>query len=334
MSTDPSGLRDWLHAVWYGRRPERWLLWPVAQLWRLVAAVRRLAYVSGIARVHEVCRPVVVVGNITAGGTGKTPLVIWLAGQLRDAGFEPGIVSRGYGGRQRRAQRVQADSDPRETGDESVLLARRCACPVAVGADRVAAARLLEADADVIISDDGLQHLALARSLEIAVIDGARGLGNGLCLPAGPLREPASRLRTVDVVVENVTAGGVVRHGGLAMTLVASDAVGVATGERRPLEAFRGQAVHALAGIGNPDRFFRQLEGFGLRLIAHPLADHKRLAPRDIEFPDGLAVLMTEKDAVKCLGFASARHWFVPVDAEFAAADAAALRRAVLGVVP
>jgi tetraacyldisaccharide 4'-kinase len=333
MSTHPSVLRDWLHAVWYGERPERWLLWPLSQLWRLVAAGRRGAYRSGLFRVQGLSRPVVVVGNITAGGTGKTPLVVWLAGQIREAGLEPGIVSRGYGGRSRRPRRVQADSDPREAGDESVLLARRCACPVVVGADRVAAARLLEADADVILSDDGLQHYALGRALEIAVLDAARGLGNGLCLPAGPLREPAARLAQVDFVVENVTGGLAACHGGLAMTLSARDAVGVASGERRPLEGFRGESVHALAGIGNPERFFRQLEGFGLRLIAHPLADHARLTPRDIEFPDGLPVLMTEKDAVKCLGFASARHWYVPVDAGFAAADAAALRRAVLGVV-
>ena len=275
----------------------------------------------------------VVVGNITAGGTGKTPLVVWLAGQIREAGLEPGIVSRGYGGRNRMPRRVQADSDPREAGDESVLLARRCACPVAVGADRVAAGRLLEADADVILADDGLQHYALGRALEIAVLDAARGLGNGLCLPAGPLREPPGRLAQVDLVVENVTGGEATRHGGLAMSLSAGDAVGVSSGECRPLEAFRGESVHALAGIGNPKRFFRQLEGFGLRLVEHPLADHARLTPRDIEFPDGLPVLMTEKDAVKCLGFASARHWYVPVDAGFSAADAAALRRAVLGVV-
>ncbi|MBA3564585.1 MAG: tetraacyldisaccharide 4'-kinase [Gammaproteobacteria bacterium] len=320
-------MHDWLLRVWYGARPERWLLWPLSLLYRLIVAARRRAYASGVLRMHYPASPVVVVGNITAGGTGKTPLVIWLASRLAAEGRRPGIVTRGYGAHARAWPRlVSADCDPIEVGDESVLLARRCACPVAAGPDRVAAARLLETGkVDVILADDGLQHYRLGRQFEIAVIDASRGFGNGFCLPAGPLREPATRLADVDAVVENVARGETASGDRIAMHVVAHVAVALVSGERRPLESFRGAPVHGVAGIGNPQRFFHQLAGFGLQVIEHPLPDHAELSDADIWFPDGGAVLMTEKDAVKCAGFASAHHWYVPVEARLSDADATGL---------
>lgn len=324
-------MRKALPAVWYGARPERWLLWPLSLLYRVVVAVRRRLYALGILQVHDLAPPVVVVGNITVGGTGKTPLVIWLAARLASAGRRPGIVTRGYGGRSNRwPQNVTAESDPGEVGDESVLLARRCGCPVAAGPDRVAAARLLEdAGVDVILSDDGLQHYRLGRRFEIVVIDAARGFGNDLLLPAGPLREPVARLDEVDAVVENLAPGASPSRGRIAMRLIAQAAVALDSGERRPLESFRGATVHAVAGIGNPQRFFDQLAGFGLRVIGHPMPDHAYLSAADIRFADELPVLMTEKDAVKCRAIAGASHWYVPVEASLDEPGAAELLRRI-----
>ncbi|CAN5191449.1 tetraacyldisaccharide 4'-kinase [soil metagenome] len=322
-------MHDWLHRVWYGRRPEAALLWPLSIVFRSAAAARRCAYSSGALRVHDPGAPVVVVGNITAGGTGKTPLVIWLATRLTAAGRQPGVVTRGYGGRGLDEPRlVTAGSDPHAVGDESVLLASRCDCPVAAGADRVAAARRLVAEGvDLVISDDGLQHYRLGRSFEIAVVDGARGLGNGLPLPAGPLREPASRLTEVDAVVENLPPGATATPPRLTMHLEGDLGVNLVSGERRSLAAFSGLEVHALAGIGDPGRFFRHLERQGLRVIEHPLPDHARLAVADLQFGDRLPILMTEKDAVKCRDFASDMHWYVPVEAVFDEAGGAELLR-------
>jgi len=292
------------------------LLWPLSLLFGIVVRLRRLAYRRGWFKSCRVNAPVIVVGNITVGGAGKTPLVVWLVDVLRDAGYQPGIVSRGYGGRSPYwPRRVEADSDPREMGDEPVLLARRCHCPVVVAPDRVAAARLLLADysCDVILCDDGLQHYRLARDLEIAVIDGDRGLGNGFCLPAGPLREPPGRLASVDCVVSN----GAARAGACRMTLVGGQAVNLADpGLTRPLASFRGGAVRAVAGIGNPARFFRLLQDFGIRALEQPFPDHHPFTAADLDFDDRLPVLMTEKDAVKCHSLARDTFWYVPVAAQ------------------
>ena len=254
-----------------------------------------------------------MVGNITVGGTGKTPLVIWLAGYLKELGFQPGIVARGYGADiGDMPRRVTMDSRAAEVGDEPLLIVRRTQCPMFVSPNRVAAAKVLleNTDCDVVISDDGMQHYALGRDIEIAVIDGKRRFGNGFCLPAGPLRELPSRLNQVDFVIINGEAG----RGEYAMNILPAVAVNLEnTDITHSLEAFAGQQVHALAGIGHPQRFFKMLRDKGLRLIEHSFPDHHRFEKVDITPDDDLPVLMTEKDAVKCSHFAQPRHWYVPI---------------------
>jgi tetraacyldisaccharide 4'-kinase len=277
-------------------------------------------------------RPVVVVGNLTVGGTGKTPLVAWLAEGLSERGLIVGVLSRGYGSSGGSPRVVEPSSGWREVGDEPLLLRQRTGCATVVSTDRVAGARaLIERGVDVIIADDGLQHLRLARDCEVIVVDGARGFGNGRLLPAGPLREPVSQLARADLVVIN----GAPEHASLArlgpqanarfvqMKLFPGNVVPL-DGRRtaRALESFRGQRVHAVAGIGNPARFFGDLRGRGLDIIEHPFADHHPFTAADLEFGDTAPVLMTEKDAVKCRAFASARLWYVPVTARFSDAHA------------
>ena len=292
------------------------MLLPLAALFCALALLRRRLYAKGWLRSAHPGVPVILVGNITVGGSGKTPLVIWLAQWLQQRGHSPGIISRGYGGRASAwPQPVSADSDPRQVGDEPVLLARRTGCPVWVGPRRSEAARALlnQHHCDCLIADDGLQHYALRRNLEIAVVDGERRLGNGLCLPAGPLREPPARLRQVDLVV----AKGKAAPGEFPMRLRQGRVVNLADPARsQTLADFRGGPVHALAGIGNPEGFFRWLEGAGLQLIRHPFPDHHPFSPADISPPDQRPVLMTEKDGVKCRPFATDRHWVVGVEAE------------------
>lgn len=305
-----------LEAVWYGRHPAGLALAPLGWLFQAAALVRRALYRVGVLRTHRVGVPVVVVGNLTVGGTGKTPLVAWIARYLAGLGLRPGVVCRGYRGRASAwPQQVRPDSDPVVVGDEPVLLARRAGCPVAAGPDRAAAARALveHAGCDVIVSDDGLQHLALGRDVEIAVVDGVRRLGNRRCLPAGPLREPPGRLRRVDLVVTN----GGAQRGEFEMQVRARKAHSL-TDDRlsRDLEEFRGGQVHAVCGIGNPARFLRTLESAGLRVIPSVFPDHHEFTAADLAFEDGLPVLMTEKDAVKCRRFATPERWYVPVRAE------------------
>jgi tetraacyldisaccharide 4'-kinase len=255
----------------------------------------------------------VVVGNLTVGGTGKTPLVAWLARELSLRGLRPAIVSRGYGGTSEHTpRRVVPDGEAREFGDEPLLLAAQTGCPIWVGRDRLAAARsAVEAGAELLISDDGLQHYRLRRDLEIAVVDGQRGFGNGHCLPAGPLREPLARLQEVDFVVCN--GGPHCPEGALAMRLAGDHARRIGDAEERPLAAF-DSPVHAVAGIGNPERFFRQLEAAGLQVMRHPLADHADVLPTLLRPSDGRPVLMTSKDAARC-GRHAAGCWEVPVQA-------------------
>jgi tetraacyldisaccharide 4'-kinase len=278
----------------------------------LLSAMRRILYRIGLLRVVVLDVPVIVVGNITVGGTGKTPLVIWLAERLRQWGFKPGIVTRGYGGKARQWPcEVTRESLAKEVGDEALLLRRRTGCPVYAGADRPAAAqRLLAAhQCDLIISDDGMQHYALARDLEIAVIDGARRFGNGLCLPAGPMRETRKRLASTDLVIVNGEAG-TQEH---AMQLKLTDAFALdARGESRALSDFMGQQVDAIAGIGYPDRFFEMLQGAGLDVERHPFPDHHPFSAGDLLPFSKRTVLMTEKDAVKCERFAQPGYWYVP----------------------
>jgi len=305
-------------ALWYGSHPLRWLLWPVAFVFGALVAVRRLGYRQGWLKSFDAGVPVIVVGNITAGGTGKTPLVIWLASRLRERGFRVGILCSGYGGTAERwPQPVAKSSDVSKVGDEALLLARRTLCPVVAGPDRVAGARHLlgPAPLDVIVMDDGLQHYRLRRAFEIAVVDGTRALGNGLCLPAGPLREPASRLNEVDAVVVNEGAFG--HRGMLRAKLRIVRVYGLGSGAERKLADFAGQHVHAVAAIGNPERFFDALEAGRLVVEAHAHPDHAALTAADIDFGDGRPVLITEKDAVKCERFGSDRLWCVVTDLEF-----------------
>jgi tetraacyldisaccharide 4'-kinase len=259
---------------------------------------------------------VIVIGNLTVGGTGKTPLVLWLTGFLRRRGYSPGIVTRGYGGGSDEWPRVvTASSDPRELGDEAVLLARRSGCPVVAGPDRVAAARKLIAlgGCDIMVTDDGLQHYRLRRDLEILVVDGSRGFGNGRCLPAGPLREPVSRRRHVDFSVCN--GGGC--DEGWEMRLVPGKLVNLRNpGLSREVAALSGHRVTAVAGIGNPGRFFALLRGRGLRLDERPYSDHHRFSAADAASWLPRPVVMTEKDAVKCEAFAGEDYWYVPVAAQ------------------
>jgi len=305
-----------LDYYWYNKSFITLLLLPVSWLFCCVAVTRRLLYRSAVFKVHHLPVPVIIVGNISVGGTGKTPLVTWLVEMLRNNGYTPGIVSRGYGGQATHwPQQVRTDSDPRMVGDEAVLLSRRCVCPMAVGPDRVAAAEALLAhtDCDVIVADDGLQHYALGRDMEIAVVDGVRRFGNQHCLPAGPLREPMGRLASVDCVVTNGVPG--VRE--YRMDLMPGALRNLHSADKRAtLESFAGKTVHAIAGIGHPQRFFHQLETQGITVIEHTFPDHHPFVREDIFFDDGLPILMTEKDAVKCQEFSTDQHWCVPVDAK------------------
>jgi tetraacyldisaccharide 4'-kinase len=305
-----------LDYYWYNKSFITLVLLPVSWLFCFVAITRRLFYRVGLLKVHHLPVPVIIVGNISVGGTGKTPLVTWLIDVLRREGYTPGIVSRGYGGQATHwPQQVRIDSDPRMVGDEAVLLSRRCTCPMAVGPNRAEAAEALLAhtDCDIIVADDGLQHYALGRDMEIAVVDGVRRFGNQHCLPAGPLREPLGRLASVDAVVTNGVPG--VRE--YRMDLIPGALRNLQSADKKTsLQSFAGKTVHAVAGIGHPARFFHQLEAQGITVIEHAFPDHHPFTQDDIIFDDDLPVLMTEKDAVKCQEFSDERHWCVPVDAK------------------
>lgn len=305
----------WLSDSWYRLHPIRWLLMPFSLLYRWVSAIRRLAYQHDWLTRHKMNVPVIVVGNISVGGTGKTPFVLWLCEQLKQAGFKPGIISRGYGGRAKHYPLdVSHSTSTAEAGDEPVLIARRSGCPVVVDPDRSQAAihLLSQRDCDVIISDDGLQHYALQRDVEICLVDSQRRFGNKLCLPAGPLREPLSRLQSVDFVVYH----GQTSTSHYQMQLMAQQWHNLAMPEQHlPLSAFSGQEVHAVAGIGHPQRFFDLLCQHDIIVHPHAFDDHHDFKANDLEFADALPVLMTEKDAVKCQLFAQAHHWYLPVTA-------------------
>lgn len=337
-------MEAWLTRRWYGESAPL-ALRPLSWIYGGAMTLRQAAYRSGVFPSHDPGRPVLVVGNLTVGGTGKTPLVIWVARQLAQRGLRAGIVSRGHGRSETAPRVVEEGTDWQLVGDEPVLLRRNSGCPTVVAADRVAGARLLvEMGVDVIVADDGLQHLRLRRKCEIVVVDATRGFGNGSLLPAGPLREPISRLRTVDAVVMN--GGDAVSSGDGTTAVQASPAFtmslepqeiqpvcggvlpradsmkspgpvgpGAVGGSASP--DFAGQAVHAVAGIGNPARFFAALRERGIQVIEHPFPDHHAFAAADLAFGDGLPVLMTEKDAVKCRDFADPRLWYVPVAARF-----------------
>ncbi len=314
------------------------ILAPLSILFGAAVFARRALYRLRLLPSVRIGIPVIVVGNINAGGSGKTPLVLWIAGYLKAGGWRPGIVSRGYGGRNAELGlapvEVSIASDPAAVGDEPLLLARRSGSPVWVGADRVAACRALRIqhpECDVLVLDDGLQHYRLARDVEIAVVD-ARGFGNGRLFPAGPLREPVSRLAGVDAVVWNGTEGAK----GYPMRLDGSEFVRLADAGRTVAATALGSTrVHAVAGIGDPARFFRHLEALGLEVVPHPFPDHHAFAASDLDFGDLLPVVMTEKDAVKCKSYASSaagqRLWVLPVSAELDPAFGALLEEKLRG---
>ena len=292
-----------LERVWYGPGRAGLVLRAASRLYGAVAGqeARRARLLGGTRRTAA---PVVVVGNISIGGTGKTPLLIALARALRQRGLAVGVVSRGTGGRRRGAHLVGAGDSPLEVGDEPCLIAQSTGCPVAVGRDRWRALRLLSG-CQLILSDDGLQHLAMPRAMELAVVDGERGLGNGLLLPAGPLREPPQRLQSVDLVVGNGALPEGMPPGAVVMRLAVRGLVPLADwpdgAPRMPeqLPGFRGP-VHAVAGIGNPQRFFATLRRLGLDPVEHPFPDHHRYRAEDLRFGRGLPMVMTAKDAIKC----------------------------------
>ena len=313
--TNPNSGMSGLERYWYRITPLHLILLPISLAFRLLVALRRALYRSGILSSEKLSVPVIVVGNISVGGTGKTPLTLALAQQLIGRGWHPLIVSRGHGGIGRQ-QAVSANSTAEQVGDEPLLMARRNLCPVWVGVDRVATARAaLQAhpQCDVVLCDDGLQHYRLQRDFEIAVIDGARGLGNGWMLPAGPLREPAARLNTVDAEVVN---GGATAPNQYSMHLSGELFYNLLDSEKTATAAdLRNLRLHAVAGIGNPERYFRHLEALGLAINRHPYPDHHPYCAGDLAFTDCDALLLTEKDAVKCAAFADARYWVLRVDA-------------------
>jgi tetraacyldisaccharide 4'-kinase len=306
-----------LQQCWYGEGRIPWWCYPLTGLYGLVVTIRRGMYRMGWLQAVRLPCPVIVVGNLTAGGTGKTPLTLTLIEALRQRGYRPGVVSRGYGGTQREPTLLGDRPNPTDVGDEPALI-RSTGVSVAIGRDRPAAAKLLvDAGCNVVIADDGLQHYRLARDVEICVIDGERRFGNGKLLPAGPLREPLRRIDDVDFRVCN---GGHADAGEISMQLRGGTVRALLDGHEQPLEGFRGTRVHAVAAIGHPQRFFTSLIAQGVEVIPHPFADHHAFVLGDLAFGDGLPVLMTEKDAVKCRDFAQAHWWSVPVKAELPAA--------------
>jgi tetraacyldisaccharide 4'-kinase len=323
----------WLHRVWYEDGRLGWLLLPLSWIYAALVGLRRFLYDRGILRSHRAAVPVIVVGNITAGGTGKTPVVLWLVDNLRARGLRPGIVSRGYGGTHSgSSMRVESNSDAVVVGDEPVLLAQRGRCPVVVDPDRVRAAGMLFDDGvNVIVADDGLQHYRLSRDYEICVIDGRRGFGNGRLLPAGPLRENVHRLEDVEQVLVNGALSAGERHrttaeqNAISFELVADEAVRLNASLTRPIERFAGTTVHGVAAIGNPQRFFDLLRAHDIQVIEHRFPDHAVIDGRDLEFGDDFEVFMTEKDAVKLGRNMKDKFWYVPVELKMNSLDAAPL---------
>ncbi len=323
MASHTSFLQKWLENTWYGKgwisTLSRWLLMPLTALY---------CFVSKLKSCKEECSapllgcPVVVVGNITVGGTGKTPLVIHVVKLLQKSGYKPAIITRGYGGKASSwPQSVTADSDTDLVGDEAVLMASRTAVPVYAGPNRVESVQKIdeEHDCDVIISDDGMQHYKLYRDIQIAVIDGKRLLGNGYCLPSGPLRERKKGLNKCDMIVVNGETPAT--ENWYSMQVDGNILINLKTSEEKLLNAFKDEGenkqIHAVTGIGNPQRFYSTLEKHGLKLSKHDYPDHYNFQAVDLQFNDDLPIVMTEKDAVKCKSFASDKLWYLPVSAKF-----------------
>ncbi len=313
--------QQWLENIWYERDSSglgKILLLPLSVIYCALNGFQR--WKSRNNDVQLPC-PVIVVGNIAIGGTGKTPLTIHIVKLLQKAGYKPAIITRGYGGNATSwPQSVTAESNPQLVGDEAVLMASRTQVPVYAGADRLLSITTLTKthDCDIIVSDDGMQHYKMPRDIKIAVVDGARMLGNGWCLPAGPLRERKQRLDYCDFLVVNgeiAKESEFVRQS-FSMKLKGTKLLSLMTAEKIDLEEFANKMVHAVTGIGNPQRFFKALEQGGLQLQTHSFPDHHSFSAEDFNFSDDLPIVMTEKDAVKCKEFANDNYWYLPVMAE------------------
>lgn len=315
----------WLSRCWYARRltPALYLLAPFSFLFAGLSFLRRFAYRCGWLPSFRLPVPVLVVGNLTVGGAGKTPLTLWLARAFLEAGWRPAIVSRGYGAAQLGPLAVEVDDLPDQVGDEPLLLARRSGVTVWIGRDRVATAEALLArhpEVNLLLCDDGLQHYRLQRDVEVAVFDG-RGAGNGWRLPAGPLREPLARVRSCDALVFNGAPDHRVLRSApelpdFAMSLEPGEFYRLGAPEQRCTAAqLAGRKLHAVAGIGDPERFFRTLTQLGLDFTPHPFPDHHAYEAADLDFPAGEVVLMTEKDGVKCARLNPGEAWVLPVEA-------------------
>jgi tetraacyldisaccharide 4'-kinase len=315
--------------AWYSKATWLYLLWPLTLLYRLITVLRKYAYVIGIFEVYRAKKPVIVVGNITVGGTGKSPLVCYLVEALREKGMNPGIVSRGYGADigKRQVREVFTQSLASEVGDEPLMLKRRLGCRMFVSPSRALAVQAIEnTDCDVIISDDGLQHYALARDIEICVFDGKRFWGNGYLLPMGPLREALNRLSSVSFIVINGSQDQRLpietdqSVSCFHMSLLADYLASLNHEACMPLAALKNKTVHAVAAIGNPERFFSTLEQAGLNIIRHAFPDHHAYRPEDFNFlktelSSESPLVMTEKDAVKCQSLSLKNAWYLPVNA-------------------
>ena len=308
---------DRLLDAWYKGHPALALLRPLESLYLRVVNRKRARFLAGQSERYKAPVPVIVVGNITVGGTGKTPLILWMIDHCRARGLRVGVVSRGYGAKPPSFPwRVHPQQPAEQAGDEPLLIVNRTGVPLMIDPDRSQAVRALLAQEplDLILSDDGLQHYRLARDLELVLIDAVRGLGNRRCLPAGPLREPVERLQSVDGLLYNGAATD--RADGYGFQLKPSALVNLLTGERQPVDHFPpGQALHAVAGIGNPQRFFNTLEGLHWRPVQHAFADHAVFTAQALSFSPALPVVMTEKDAVKCAAFAAPDWWYLAVEA-------------------
>ena len=323
-----------LQRLWYGKSRLVWLLLPFSWIFGALVELRRWCFDRGLFKRFSVGIPVIVVGNLTVGGTGKTPLVIWLANSLFAQKRKVAVITRGYGGQSDQwPRRVKPGSDPVQVGDEAVLIAQQTQAIVIAGPDRVANARQAIAEgAELIISDDGLQHYRMRRDLELVVVDNSRMFGNGFLLPAGPLREPVKRLQEADLILLNQRDDSrparldppsvTYRIRLVNLRALKSEAI-------RAVAELNGQTVHVITAIGHPQSFISALEQLGLHVDARILPDHARLSRADIEFNDDLPVLMTEKDAVKCQHIADSRHWAVTTQVQLSTVDEAQLIQCV-----
>lgn len=304
-----------LDHYWYSINPVSLILWPVSLFFLLLVICRKAFYTTGVFKSYKIKKPVVVIGNITVGGTGKTPLIIKLCELLNNWGYKTGVISRGYGGTGPWPHQLVSTSTAEGSGDEPLQVYNRTGVPVVVGPDRVADANYLldNNELDIILTDDGLQHYRLQRDLELVVIDQSRLYGNGFLLPAGPLREPVSRMNTFKTACWKIVNGG---NENYAFNIRLRNARQLSSDRDESLENFKSDTVHAVAGIGNPQRFFNMLKQAGLKIIEHPFPDHHQFSQQDLDFNDELPVLMTEKDSVKCQTFTRDNFWYVPIDIE------------------